>query len=832
MDKLLEIFIAESKELLDGSDVLILDIEKNKRLEDINSLFRIIHTIKGNSGLFNYKKLTDFAHELEKLLVMSRNSEIEITSDLIDTLLMSMDAISEMVNDLEKLDLVNLSKELSLIESLTGEKKSQIKSEAVKNDVETQSLISNKKVQPASIQLPENAVEKNDSIKKEVISIELLICKLEKEYNEEDAFNLSDLVSQLKISESEKQIFSEIITLLEKEKKPLNQTIVDNALLKLDSIGSSYLLHENINKIPEKITEPLYVKSAENKTVASTRDDSENKGKVLDKQSDTYIKVSSSLLSRLMNLASESVIARNEILTAIKDNQKSRLHSSAKQLASLISSIQESVMQTNMEELSTVFAKVPRIVRSIEKTMNKIVEVNISGGSLEIDRQLVEKLTDPITHLVRNSIDHGIEKPETRREKGKSEKGMVEISAEMKGGSIVISIVDDGAGFNVTKIKNKAVSKNIISNKTADSMSDEEAINLIFEPGFSTSDTVTDVSGRGVGMDVVRTNIIAAGGNVHAQNSAKGGAIVTLVLPQTLSVITSLIIQINDNAYALPLQNAKRLIPFNENDMTILESQLLYNTGDGIIPLLTPSQMFSGINRSSYQNICVVHSGQYRYAIFLDSVISTEEIVVKKLGSKLKDHQSFSGGAIMGNGRAQLVLDIEGIARKNNLSFFTDQNLTEESDDENTYLVNLLSFSYYNINYLVSSELKPRVHKNNFGDVKQMGKLYTLVENNQIIYPLFLDHYTNLYEEKYTIPKQFYSIIFKYNEYNIALVSETIPEVIEKVKIDEVEAGVDSAVSGSAVVNKQGAYIIDIKTLITRFASCYQDYMLVAMEHE
>ncbi len=388
------------------------------------------------------------------------------------------------------------------------------------------------------------------------------------------------------------------------------------------------------------------------------------------------IRVSVSLLDRLMNLSGELVLGRNQLLQAKSSSSEKGLELAASRINQVVSEMQEAIMQTRLQPIGNVFQKFPRVVRDLAGKLGKKARLVIEGKDVELDRSILEALGDPLTHLVRNSIDHGIELPAIRQQRGKPVEGTLTLKASHQGGNVKIQIVDDGGGIDPQKLKTKAVEKSVITAEQAKAMSDRDAILLIFAAGFSTAEKVTDVSGRGVGMDVVRTNIEKLGGSVEVQSIVQKGSTISVTIPLTLAILPALVVSSGERRYVLPQANvselvripvqdtARRIVQVKGRDVLRLRGQLVpivhLREALGVGPRV-------GQGDARVYNIMVLESGPVQYGLVVDTPPDAEEIVVKPLGRHLKGRQEYAGSTILGDGRVAMILDVGGIANAANL---------------------------------------------------------------------------------------------------------------------------------------------------------------------
>ena len=455
----------------------------------------------------------------------------------------------------------------------------------------------------------------------------------------------------------------------------------------------------------------------------------ESKSKAGAQPGDSTLRVDVELLETLMNLAGELVLSRNQLREAVAQNDRRSLVVSAQRINLVTSELQDAIMQTRMQPIGNVFGKFPRVVRDIARTVHKDIQLDIRGKDVEMDKSLIEGLSDPLTHMVRNAADHGIELPEERIRRGKRPSGTIRLEARHEAGQVVVEIADDGKGLDPQKIASSALKKGLITREKLDGMSDKDKMALVFLPGLSTAETVTDVSGRGVGMDVVKTNLDRLGGKVEIESEPDKGTVFRIKLPLTLAIIPSLIVTVQGERFAIPQINVVELLRIRaeqvknrievvgDAEVLILRDQIVplkrFSDFLGIIPTYidpntgkreidrrtrladrrstrrAPAGKAAGARKGDIEldgptgrrreggrryeavsdiELVVVTTGTMQYGLVVDSFQNTEEIVVKPLGRHLKGLQEYAGATIMGDGRVALILDVTGLAAKADLS--------------------------------------------------------------------------------------------------------------------------------------------------------------------
>lgn len=538
---------------------------------------------------------------------------------------------------------------------------------------------------------------------------------------------------------------------------------------------------------------------------------------------ETHLKVHVDLLDELINLAGETIIARNDLVQKVERTRDSSLISSTKKLSYLVTRLQESIMRTRLQEINTIFQRLPRLVRDVSLVTGKQVELISEGGDVELDKTLIDAIVDPVMHMVRNSIDHGIEAPEVRKRNGKPEKGLLRLTATLRGGNVIINIIDDGKGLNADAIKQKAIRKGLLNERDAAEVTREELHEMIFEPGFSTADEITQTSGRGVGMDVVRTNFKRVGGSVDVSSTPGKGTTVTATLPQTLSIITCLMIEIAGQLYALPQQNIEDFILLEEQNISRVENHLMYKLRGHLLPLVEIGPVLYPENEEfpECKYVAVVRSDKHRFGLMIDDIINPEEIVVKPLGEHFSGLTLFSGAAILGDGEAVLILDVSGLARFCNLQ----SNLREELErDESRQLEEIeqrdtgfLLVGVGQERFALPIQSLPRIEKIRPDQIEQFMGLESFIFNNEIVPLLRLERYFQLNTNVDGV--QLYVLIFSVNGMRVGIIVSEIFNVIDNIPNIETGAYLGESVMGQAIINEHKTVVLDVFDLLSQMQS-------------
>ncbi|HOK40039.1 MAG TPA: chemotaxis protein CheA [bacterium] len=634
-ENLLGDFIEETKEIIDNLEKSFINLENDaENMEVLNSIFRAMHTLKGNSAAIDLQVLNTLAHKSENILDKVRMQELKIDSNIFDILFECVDYIKRILNKIiEKenpnIDISLIVKKLNSIlekkpiEVEEAEAKIETKKEILEKKESAEPKAGKKEVEQLTTSIRVN-IKKLDTIMNLVG--EIIIDKIR--FNK-DIMKFYELSEMLKIILNELEINKEeyIHTINRIKNEDISRHIKD-----MNKTGSLFKIQKIINEQLEKI-DALNIKS--------------------------------------ISMYNEKLKSFEEIFN---DNLQQAMYLD-EHLNLIIKELRESVMQLRLVPIAQLFDKMPRIIRDNAKLLKKKIKLEIIGSEVELDKTVIEKLNDPFVHILRNSADHGIETPEERIKKGKPEEGIVRIKAEHKNNQAIITIEDDGKGIDPEKIKESAIKKNIITPEQAKNMSDEEAIELIFLPGFSSAEKVTEISGRGVGMDVVLTNIKQLNGSIKVTSEIDKGTIMKIILPLTISLINVQIVEISKRLFAIPLTFIKETITLEKNEIKEIGSSTVMKLRGEIIPVIRLSKILE-INNIEDNNeryiVNIIEMSDKKIGLIIDKIIGHQEIVIKSLGNILKNIKHISGATILGEGTVIFILDIMGI-------FNTAKSITERS---------------------------------------------------------------------------------------------------------------------------------------------------------
>ena len=626
MKEILEEFLVEAEEIIQNLDQDLIALEDDPTdIDLLNKIFRGMHTLKGGAGFLGLTSIVEIAHKIEDIFNKLRNSELILNSEMMDVILEGIDKLKEGIERLrDEGEIPDESEVVDIVQKL----------EAILNG-ESPSSVSESNVESTSNE------EKSKEDKNEP--------KLE--FADDVDEDIKNLILQYPKS-SLGDILEELI-LLPPDKRPSIETIE-----KLEKIIAEGKEVEDLLKKEEKKEEPKVENKKENKPKSKKQKDEKNE----------VIRVDVERVETLMNLVGELVLDRNRIVKLastleITSNQDTNenLIEAITGMSRTVSDLQDAVMKLRMQPVKKIFSKFPRVVRDLAKKLNKKVQLVLEGEDTEIDRSILDKLEDPLIHLVRNSLDHGIETPEERVMMGKPEVGTIKLSALQEGDRIVISIEDDGKGINPEVIKRKAIEKGLITQEQAENMTDKEAFELIFLPGFSTADQISDVSGRGVGMDVVASTIHSLRGNIEIDSEMGKGTKIVMKLPLTVAIIRTLMVGINNRIFAIPLYSVVEIVRYNKDAIKNVGNFKSFMLRDEVHLLFTLNELFEMEDEREKEFIVIVKIGEKNIAIAIEDLYGEEEIVIKPLGQLLSDVPGVAGATITGDGRVVLIIDANSL---------------------------------------------------------------------------------------------------------------------------------------------------------------------------
>ncbi|WP_042471950.1 chemotaxis protein CheA [Bacillus ndiopicus] len=681
VNQYLEMFIEESKEHLQACSEHLLELEKNPEdLSIVNEIFRSAHTLKGMSATMGFEDLADLTHKMENVLDAIRNEKIQVTPEILDVVFESVDHLEEMVMDIAeggdgKRDVQATVEQLKRIEAgeevvkvmeaakeiaaTTVQQESQLIYDDFEKTVLAQSVEQGHFAYEISVTLREDCLlkaarvfmvfeilEKNGDVIKSVPAVD----RLEEEQFDQ-TFHIA-FISKEQADDLQKKLMkvSEVEEVL--------VIPLENNVLKLDKKV------ETVEEVPQQPQQEV-VKAVVEPVATNNKAQSPNNksGHVSNKM----IRVNIERLDILMNLFEELVIDRGRLQSISAEVNHQELNETVERMSRVMGDLQNIVLTMRMVQVETVFNRFPKMVRQLSRDLNKKINLEIIGAETELDRTVIDEIGDPLVHLIRNSLDHGIESPEVRLAKGKPEEGTVQLRAFHSGNYVFIEIEDDGAGINREKVLAKAISKGVVTTETAKTLSDKQINELILASGFSTADVISDISGRGVGLDVVKTTIESLGGNISIDSTEGVGSTFSIQLPLTLSIISVMLVEIEKEIYAIPLSSIIETSIIRHSEILNAHNQKVIDFRGKVVPLVFLDEIFE-VPRSESQDdefysVVIVRKGEKLAGLVVDSFIGQQEIVLKSLGNYLTNIFAISGATILGNGKVALIVDCNALMK-------------------------------------------------------------------------------------------------------------------------------------------------------------------------
>ncbi len=670
LQEIMEDFLIEAFEMNEQLDQDLVELEHNPEdLDLLNRIFRVAHTIKGSSSFLNLNILTHLTHNMEDVLNRARKGEIKITPDIMDVVLRSID----------------LMKTLLVTIRDTGSDTNNGKENEIEEAVKQLQAITSQNLEGAKEGTKEAPKEEvKEEAKKENIK--------ENQENKERSPTAKDFASDNPLADepdldytnmSAEEVEAEIERLLNKRQEADKER---RAQKKQEAKPKQ--------EVAPKTETP---KAPKTETKAKAKADTEeNKAPSIGVEQ--TVRVDVRRLDHLMNLIGELVLGKNRLIRIYSDVEErydgekflEELNQVVSSISAVTTDLQLAVMKTRMQPVGKVFNKFPRMVRDLSRELGKSIELIIEGEETELDKSIVEEIGDPLIHIIRNSCDHGIEPLEERRRLNKPETGKVQLSAYNEGNHIVIKISDDGKGLDPVMLKEKAIEKGVISERDAEGMSDREAFNLIFKPGFSTAKVVSNVSGRGVGMDVVKTNIEKLNGIIEIDSEVGVGTTQKLKIPLTLAIIQALLVGVQEEYYAIPLSSVLETVRISQDEIYTVDGKSVLRLRDEVLSLVRLSDIFKVdaiLESNSDVYVVIIGLADQKIGVIVDYLIGQEEVVIKSLGYYLKNTRGIAGATVRGDGKITLIVDVGAMmdmAKSIKVNITTLMNESENTKSKNS----------------------------------------------------------------------------------------------------------------------------------------------------
>ncbi|WQY20667.1 chemotaxis histidine kinase/response regulator CheAY2 [Helicobacter pylori] len=690
LQEIMEDFLIEAFEMNEQLDQDLVELEHNPEdLDLLNRIFRVAHTIKGSSSFLNLNILTHLTHNMEDVLNRARKGEIKITPDIMDVVLRSIDLMKTLLvtirdtgsdtNNGKENEIEEAVKQLQAITSqnLEGAKegtkeapKEEVKKEAEKENTE-ENQENKAKAPTAKNPASDNPLADEPDLDYANMSAEEVEAEIERLLN--------------KRQEADKERRAQ----KKQEAKPKQEVAPKTETPKTETPKTE------TPKTETPKTETPKAPKTETKAKAKA-DTEENKAPSIGVEQ--TVRVDVRRLDHLMNLIGELVLGKNRLIRIYGDVEErydgekflEELNQVVSSISAVTTDLQLAVMKTRMQPVGKVFNKFPRMVRDLSRELGKSIELIIEGEETELDKSIVEEIGDPLIHIIRNSCDHGIEPLEERRRLNKPETGKVQLSAYNEGNHIVIKISDDGKGLDPVMLKEKAIEKGVISERDAEGMSDREAFNLIFKPGFSTAKVVSNVSGRGVGMDVVKTNIEKLNGIIEIDSEVGVGTTQKLKIPLTLAIIQALLVGVQEEYYAIPLSSVLETVRISQDEIYTVDGKSVLRLRDEVLSLVRLSDIFKVdaiLESNSDVYVVIIGLADQKIGVIVDYLIGQEEVVIKSLGYYLKNTRGIAGATVRGDGKITLIVDVGAMmdmAKSIKVNITTLMNESENTKSKNS----------------------------------------------------------------------------------------------------------------------------------------------------
>lgn len=684
----LEIFIDETKEHLQSLNEQLLILEKEpENTETINEIFRAAHSLKGMAGTMGYKRMQRLTHDMENVFSEIRNGKMKVSANLVDVLFKGLDALENYLANIQNTAdegtednevIINQLNQI-LVEGTGGATAPSTATQSAPAKEESPKEATDQNAKYLNLTLAEHEVHacrKAQEMEQNVFGItvyiqESCILKAARAFlifkGLEEIGEIIKSQPDVQDIEDEKFDFDFSLIFLTKENIEKVKTTILNVSEVKDVVIDNFNLDEKpAKKAQEVVAETVVEKKVEPaEKVSAPQKQQPNKQQNQKPVVNRSVRVDIEKLDVLMNLVSELIIAKNG-LVSISGNENSSTQNSSfneqiEYLERVTTNLHESVMKVRMVPIESVVNRFPRMIRDLSKKLDKKMELFMTGEDTELDRTVIDEIGDPLMHLLRNAADHGLESNEERVAAGKPEVGSIFLDAYQDGNNVVIEVRDDGGGIKLDKVKKKAIERGILTEEQAASMTEHEAVELLYQPSFSTADKISDVSGRGVGLDVVKTKIEALGGDLETKTKQGEGSTFTIRLPLTLAIIQGLMVDIGTEKYAIPLGSIETIEDVGLDEIKYVQTKEVINLRGKVIPLIRLANVLDVEpveNNSDHLTVVIVSKGEKLAGLIVDNLIGQQEIVIKSIGKYINNNKIIGGATILGDGEVALILDV------------------------------------------------------------------------------------------------------------------------------------------------------------------------------
>ncbi|HYK75093.1 MAG TPA: chemotaxis protein CheA [Pseudoneobacillus sp.] len=681
LNQYLEVFIEESKEHLQACNVHLLELEKNPDdIKIVNEIFRSAHTLKGMSATMGYEDLASLTHQMENVLDGIRNLKISVTPEILDVVFQSVDDLEAMVQSIAeggdgKRDVSAVVEKLKRIEKGEVISTTSLAIQEVAATIVTEKTIAKSSYDEFEITVIQQSNEQGFNCYEITVSLrEDCLLKAARVFMVfEVVEKLGEVIkSNPSVDQLEEEQFDHSFTITVVSKEPMDD--IEKKILKVSEVQKVEVVALDIDSLRQQV-EPVKtdipVQQEMNNIVSDHEkndvqvEEEQKKSKQVNVSNKT-IRVNIERLDILMNLFEELVIDRGRLEQISRELNNQELHETVERMTRVSGDLQNIILNMRMVPVDTVFNRFPRMVRQLARDLNKKLNLEIIGAETELDRTVIDEIGDPLVHLLRNAMDHGIETPEVRRQRGKNEEGTIVLKAYHSGNHVFIEIEDDGAGISRERVLQKAISKGIVTEQVAATLSDKQVYELIFASGFSTADKISDISGRGVGLDVVKNTIESLGGSVSIDSELGKGSVFSIQLPLTLSIISVMLVEIQKEKYAIPLSSIIETAIVKKEEILNAHNQKVIDFRGKVVPLLFLKDLFEVPEYKEddgFYSVVIVRKGDRMAGLVVDSFIGQQEVVLKSLGSYLNSAFAISGATILGDGQVALIVDCNALIK-------------------------------------------------------------------------------------------------------------------------------------------------------------------------
>jgi two-component system chemotaxis sensor kinase CheA len=672
MSQYLEVFIDESKEHLQAINEQLLELEKApENMEIVNEIFRSAHTLKGMSATMGFEDLANLTHQMENVLDGIRNHKISVTSEILDVVFQAVDHLEAMIMSIAaggdgKRDVKEVVEQLKRIEQ------GEVPASLAEQSSNTSSVPLAQTYGEFEYNVLQQAKEQGFSVYEIRVKLRAdCLLKSARVYMIFEALNEAGEVikSTPPVEMLEEEQFDQEFLLAVVTKQSAEQLY--ERLMKVSEVEEVDIVPLDMDKQKETgVAEAAHEAALEQQaaTVQEKKEKTPEKNTAAKQTAaaNKTIRVNIERLDILMNLFEELVIDRGRLEQIARELNHPELNETVERMSRISSDLQTIILNMRMVPVETVFNRFPRMVRQLARELGKKVNLEIIGAETELDRTVIDEIGDPLVHLLRNAIDHGIETPDVRRASGKPEEGTVKLKAYHSGNHVFIEIEDDGAGIRREKVLQKALDRGIISQQSIANLTDKQVYELIFAPGFSTADHISDISGRGVGLDVVKSTIESLGGTVTVDSEEGKGSIFSIQLPLTLSIISVLLVEIQQEKYAIPLSSIIETAIIKKEDILHAYNQQVIDFRGKVVPLVFLKDIFevpAAAEEEEAISVVIVRKGEKMAGLVVDSFIGQQEVVLKSLGNYLTSVFAISGATILGDGQVALIIDCNALIK-------------------------------------------------------------------------------------------------------------------------------------------------------------------------